>query len=286
MAARKLSQNLPIDTGMTYMKPKPRHLAAPYGAQFKDESIVAAYRYRPFYPADTFTILHDLIMGELKTVLDVGCGTGNIARPLARIVDRVDAVDFSEHMIDQGRQLPNGDAANLDWIHSPVEEAPLSPPYALITAGQSLHWMDWAVVLPRFYHLLVPGGYLAIVGINFPPTRWDEALGPLISHYSTNRDFQPYDLIAELEGRDLFTKVGEAQTSPQPFRQTVDAYIESFHSRNGFSRQRMKSEMAAEFDTAVHNLVSSYHPEGIFDMQISGHVTWGIPHPIEGAINE
>lgn len=40
---------------------------------------------------------------------------------------------------------------------------PLGPPYGLVTAGSSLHWMDWEVVLPRIGRLLSPEGCLAIV---------------------------------------------------------------------------------------------------------------------------
>lgn len=259
------------------MQPKPKHLGSEYAAQFKDKSVVDAYRYRPTHSPELFTALTELITGRSRVVLDVGCGTGNIARPLARIVDRVDAVDFSRHMIEKGQTLPGGDAANLHWIHGPVEAVPLSPPYALITAGQSLHWMDWDVVLPRFHDWLMPGGYLAIIGMRFSSLPWDEALRSLISHYSTNSDFRPYDLIAELGKRGLFTKAGEKQMAFRPFTQTIEAYIESFHSRNGFSRQRMDPDMADAFDTAVHTLVSRYHPSGIFEMQISDYVAWGIP---------
>ena len=262
------------------MIPKPKHLNLHYATQFKDESVVAAYRYRPPYPDEVFTILTSLISHKPAKVLDVGCGAGNIARPLARLVDEVDAVDFSQQMIAKGKALPGGDEANLNWIDGPVEEAPLSPPYALITAGQSLHWMAWEIVFPRFQNLLMPGGYLALIGLNFSPVPWGAELDQLISRYSTNRDYQPYNLVAELEARSLFTKVGERQTVPQPFQQTVDAYVESFHARNGFSRQRMAAKMADAFDTAVHTLVSPYHPDGVFEIQVSGHVTWGIPHAV------
>jgi ubiquinone/menaquinone biosynthesis C-methylase UbiE len=264
------------------MIPKPKHLNPNYAVQFKDESIVAAYRHRPPYPDEVFTILTSLIPHKPARILDVGCGIGNIARPLARLVDKVDAVDFSRHMLEEGKMLPNGDAANLNWIHGPMEEVPLSPPYALVTAGQSLHWMAWDAVFPRFRSLLVPGGYLAVIGMIFSPVPWQKALSQIISRYSTNRDFQPYDLFMELEKRRLFTRVGQKQTTPQPFRQTIGDYVESFHSRNGFSRQRMDPKMADAFDTAVHALVSRYHPDGIFEMQISGHVSWGIPYTIQG----
>jgi trans-aconitate methyltransferase len=193
------------------------------------------------------------------------------------LVDKVDAVDFSRHMLEEGKMLPNGDAANLNWIHGAVEEVPLSPPYALVTAGQSLHWMAWDVVFPRFRSLLVPGACLAIVDLSFLPVPWAEELNQLIVRCSTNRDFQPYDLFAELEKRGLFTKAGERQTAPRPFQQTVDAYIESFHSRNGFSRQRMGRQRADEFDTAVRDLIGQHTADSILAIQISAQIIWGFP---------
>ena len=66
-------------------------------------------------------------------------------------------------MIEEGERLPDGDHPGLRWLHGPVEEAALDPPYALVTAGESLHWMDWNVALPRFRELLAPGAHLAIV---------------------------------------------------------------------------------------------------------------------------
>ena len=259
------------------MKPKPKNLAPQYGAQFKDQSIVDAYYRRPAYPDETFDILTSLITSEPKRVLDVGCGTGYVARPLSLRVAAVDAVDFSANMIARGRQLPGGAAPNLNWIEGPVEEVVLSPPYALITAGESLHWLDWAVVMPRFCELLVPDGVLAIVSKRYSSVPWADELDVLIARYSNNQDYKPYDLVEELTSRGLFSKQGEQVTEPVPFRQSVAAYVESFFSRNGFSRERMSEEKARGFETAVTNLVHSYQSEETFEIQVSGHVVWGQP---------
>ncbi|MGH2560279.1 MAG: class I SAM-dependent methyltransferase, partial [Thermomicrobiales bacterium] len=154
---------------MTEVLPKPDHLAPKYGAQFQDASVVAAYHHRPHYPAPIFDLLTGLIADEPRVVLDIGTGPGAIARELAARVERVDAVDPSRGMIEQGRALPGGDRPNLVWIEGYAEDAPLNPPYALITAGQSLHWMEWAVVMPRFRDLLTPNGVLAIAGNGAQP---------------------------------------------------------------------------------------------------------------------
>ena len=127
-----------------------------YGAQFSDAGVVAAYGCRPPYPAAVFPMLAALARDTPRAALDAGCGRGELARPLSRLLDRVDALDLSPGMIAAGRALPDGDRTNLRWILGGAEDAPLNPPYALITAGSSLHWMEWAVVLPRFRAALTP----------------------------------------------------------------------------------------------------------------------------------
>jgi len=209
---------------------KPEQFAPAYAAAFQDRGVVEAYRYRPPYPAEVFDILVGLIEGGSGTVLDVGCGTGNIARPLVEHVERVDAVDFSRGMIAQGRLLPSGDHLCLRWIHGRVEDAPLDPPYALVTAGESVHWMDWNVALPRFREVLRPGGSIALVTHDTLPDPWS-MLGAAIPRYRTDAGYRPYDVVSELERHGLFEKRGERETTPVPWAPSIDDYIESYHSR-------------------------------------------------------
>ncbi len=261
------------------MQPKPAHLGPEYGAQFQDAAVAEAYMHRPPYPAEVFEILAGLLV-EPRTVLDAGTGRGEIARMLAQVAARVDAVDPSAEMIARGKLLPGGDLPTLRWILAPAETAPLDPPYGLITAAASLHWMQWSVVLPRFRAALALGALIAIVGDGWLPLPWERDLTPIITRYTTNRLYQPYDVIHEIEARGLFEKIGERQTAPVPFEQPLDAYVESFHARNGFSRERMRSGDAEAFDAAVHELVAPHAPDGIVRMEITSRVVWG--HPLDG----
>ncbi len=109
------------------------------------------------------------------------------------------------------------------------------------------------------------------------PLPWDDALRGLIRRSSTNQKFQPYDTIEELERRGLFTKAGEQRTAAMPFTQPIEDYIESFHARNGFSRERMSREAAAAFDTEVRKLLAGFCPDGAVTMQVTARVAWGRP---------
>ena len=88
-------------------------------------------------------MLESLIQDEPRIVLDVGCGTGDVARPLAAFVERVDAVDQSAAMIDIGQARDGGDRPNIRWVCQSAEDFAYDTSYSLIVAGASLRWMDW-----------------------------------------------------------------------------------------------------------------------------------------------
>ncbi len=100
------------------MANKPRQFSERYASIFQDASVVAAYQHRPMYPAETFAVLLRLarLTDTPSIVLDAGCGTGFIARPLAAYVDQVDAVDISEGMVAMAKTLPGGDQPDFTWI--------------------------------------------------------------------------------------------------------------------------------------------------------------------------
>ena len=258
-------------------KPTPPFLGRQFGDVFHDPTVAARYGLRPPYPPQTFDMLAGLIQDSPRLVLDAGAGRGELARRLLPYADRVDALDPSEAMIQQGRELPGGVDPRLRWIHGYAEDAPLDGPYALITTGSSLHWMEWPIVLPRFASLLAPHGSLAVLSVIDLPRPWDEALLPIIKRYTMNKDYVPYDLIAHLESLGLYTRTGECCTAPAPFTQPVEDYIEAFHSMSSFSRERMPADEAAAFGNAVRALVTPYASGGQLTWNVSALITWGKP---------
>jgi SAM-dependent methyltransferase len=256
---------------------KPNHLSAAYAQQFQDTTIVDAYAYRPPYPDAVFTRLQALMPATPRTVLDVGCGRGELSRPLAPHVARVDAIDWSAAMVARGQQLPGGAHSHLCWQVARAEDAHYAPPYALIIAGASFHWMDWATLCPRFAQMLSPQGMLVIIDQIVDDVPWQSSLQRLIPRFSTNQEFRPYRLVEELVQRGHLRMFGEEQTAPVSFQQSVDDYIESFHSRNGFSRQRMTVEQAAEFDAELKAAIQSHCSDKIVTLRVSGTLQWGRP---------
>jgi SAM-dependent methyltransferase len=240
------------------MEPKPELFASTYGTWFQDQLVVAAYPLRPPYPDEVIQLLAGLLPDAPRTVLDVGCGTGEIARRLAPLVARVDAVDASAPMLAAGRSAPGGDAPNLVWMLSRVEDAPLeAAAYGLVTAGESLHWLEWDAVMPRFAQALAPGGMLAIVGRDWdgpPPLR--VRLLPVFKRHSPV-PWQTVSLLDELRTRGLFQVIGRRCCGPTDWQPTMDEYVEARHSQRSFSRTHMGEATAAAFDAELRAVLEA-----------------------------
>jgi len=263
-------------------RPRPEQWGLEYAARFRDQGVVDTYHFRSPYPGETFDILASLITDVPRAALDVGCGSGDIARRLVERVERVDAVDFSLPMIEKGKTLPNGNHPRLRWIYGPAEQAPLDPPYALITGGQSIHWMDWDIVLPRFRDVLTPHGYLAVLDVEgslpwHDALPWGKEVQDIVKRYSTSPKYQEIDMIEEWKSRGLFEKFGEKETAPVWFTQPLEEYIAAFHSMSSLSREHMGQENADVFDREVRAVVSKYSTNGMIEKQVYTTMVWGRP---------
>lgn len=259
------------------MKPKPRHLWPDYGAQFQDPAVADVYRKRPPYPPELFDLILERTPRPGRArVLELGTGTGEVALPLAARVERLDAVEPSEAMLKIASRQPGSE--QVRWHQQSAETYSYADVYDLIICAQCLAWLDWEIVFPCMVGALDPEGWLVIVSQSaledFP---WTTDLKQIIARYSTNQDFAPFDLIAELDSRGLFDLKGRKSTWPVPFSQSVEEYIDAIHARNGFSRQRMTPAAATAFDSEVRELLLSHHPDGRISGRNQAHVHWGRP---------
>ena len=161
-----------------------------------------------------------------------------------------------------------------------AEDAPLDPPYALVTAAASLHWMDWAVVLPRLHDALMPNGLLVIiVDRQRCQRRGAPSCSPILARYSTNQEYQiGFDLMTPSWSAACSSWTSGGARAPVPFRQPIEAYVESFHARSGFSRARMTPAAIAEFDEAVRCDRLPVRRDGRRSRSLA-HVAWGRPLP-------
>jgi SAM-dependent methyltransferase len=112
-------------------------------------------RTRPRYPD---ALIDRIVAGSPgRDVLDVGCGTGIVARQFQAAGCRVLGVDPDERMVEFARQhgLEAEVAKFEDWDASGRD-------FDAVVAGMTWHWVDQAAGAAKAATVLRPGGRLAL----------------------------------------------------------------------------------------------------------------------------
>lgn len=145
----------------------------------------AAYyaRYRPGYPP---LLLADLAaatrLDGTGRLLNVGCGTGQLAIPLAGWFKQVVGLDVSGEMLAEAeRQAARAGVTTTRWLEVAGEAiTPALGHFRLVAIGSALHWMRRYAVLARCRAVLAPGGALAILNsgssIWFGTLAWQQSV--------------------------------------------------------------------------------------------------------------
>ena len=128
----------------------------------------------------------------------------------------------------RGRRRPGGNHPALRWITGAAESAPLGGPYALVTAGASLHWMSWRPTLTRLATAVTDHAYLAIVDHGYRDLPWQAELTEIIVRHSRSPGYDPaFSLTGALQAEGLLEIAGRAATTPTRFRQPVADYVQA-----------------------------------------------------------
>jgi SAM-dependent methyltransferase len=98
-----------------------------------------------------------------QALLDVGTGTGTLARAFARRGAVVTGLDRSEPLIQAARRLDAEAGTTVTYVLGTAEETGLPDgAFDAATAGQSWQWFHRARAAAEIRRVLVPGGRLAI----------------------------------------------------------------------------------------------------------------------------
>lgn len=128
-------------------------------------------RHRAGFPPSLFDRLSRWGVGAPRQpLLDLGTGTGTLARGFAARGARVTALDPDLGMLEQAHQLAVDEGLDIRWIGGTAEDTGLADgAFAVVTAGQCWHWFDGPAAAREVGRLLVPGGRVVIAHFDWIP---------------------------------------------------------------------------------------------------------------------
>lgn len=162
---------------------------------------VAEYyaRYRRGYPTQTIDALQGLFgLTEDDTLLDVGCGTGQLAVPFAARVRAVIGLDPEPDMLRLARTAAaEHDVRNATWVLGADTDVPALRPLlgegglGAAVIGQAVHWMQHEELFRALRTMVRPEGGVAVLANGTPlwlqDNAWSHALRAFLEDYFEQR---------------------------------------------------------------------------------------------------
>jgi SAM-dependent methyltransferase len=191
-------------------------------------------------------------------ILDVGAGTGPLARGYSQRGARVVALDISRSMLAEASDLRSRVVAR-------AEACPFRPAsFDAVTAGQCWHWFDALVVAHECRRVLRRGGKLVIAHFNYLPLPGSAAEGSEALILERRPDW-PLAGISRMEGRWDCHVRGAGFQDLTSFSYEVDvpytheAWRGRMRACNGVIS--LGPERMAEYDHALAELLCARFPE-------------------------
>lgn len=143
-----------------------------FGAQVDFGRTASDYRtFRAGFPPRFFErIAAQFALRPGMRALDIGTGTGTVARGLAQLGLDVTAIDPAAALMREAAELDREAQVRVEYLEGYAETLPLADAtFDLVTAGQCWHWLDRAAAAAECLRVLKPGGVLVIAHFDWLP---------------------------------------------------------------------------------------------------------------------
>jgi SAM-dependent methyltransferase len=239
-------------------------------------------RFRPPYPAQLLDDLRARVpLGASSRLLDLACGTGQIAFALAADVAEVWAVDQEPEMIALvERKAQRLDVANLRAVVAPAESVPLDGRFDLVAIGNAFHRLDRDAVARRLLPHISERGCVALLWTGSPwrgvgwqrvldetLTRWRDALGArgrVPEGWEEAIARNPHEQVLRRAG---LTYEGTFEFSSAE-RWTVESLIGFTYSTSFLNRAVLGTQVEA-FENDLRRELLACCPDGVFEQDLT-----------------
>lgn len=224
--------------------------------------------FRAGFPDSIFDRLAEFNVGlPNQAVIDLGTGTGTLARGFALRGCRVIGVDPDPRMIAEAKKLDRRDKVDIRYVEAKAESTGLeSGTTDVVTAGQCWHWFDQPGAIAEATRLLNPNGKLVIANFDWLPLAGNvvEATEALIIqcnpdwHFGGGFGIYPQYLPvlsgAGMQNIQTFSYDMDVPYSPEAWRGRI---------RASAGVAALDEDAVSEFDAGLAELLAAQFPSSV-----------------------
>lgn len=129
-------------------------------------------RHRPGFPLRLAELLEErgVFPKAPADALDLGTGTGTLARCWARQGYQITGLDPDVRMLKAAADIAMNEGLQMEWIPGAAEALPFADQsFDLISAGQCWHWFDAPQACAEIRRCLRPGGLVVVAHYDWLP---------------------------------------------------------------------------------------------------------------------
>ncbi|MFE3187534.1 class I SAM-dependent methyltransferase [Nocardia sp. NPDC059240] len=238
-------------------------------------------RYRPDYPQ---VFIDDLVaryqLDGTGRLLDLGCGTGQLAIPLAAHVAEVIGLDPEPGMLTEAaRCAEEAGVTNTVWHQAGSTDLPGEfGRFRMVTMGRSFHWMDREQVLLSLDAMVDRHGVIVLANDSClirPTTPWQQSVEAIQYRYlppqqlpadtlpgrlDTPADHQPHD---DFLANSPFPQVN--RSIYEFIRQWTTHQVIGYLYSTSLPLRRLLGNRRADFEQEVADTLRPLEPHGLLE---------------------
>lgn len=244
-------------------------------------------KYRAGFPNEFFErVFNEKIVREGDLLVDLGTGTGTLARGFAARGCKVTGVDISAQLIEQAKDLCLQENVEADFRFAKAEETGLpDAAFDVVSAGQCWHWFDRPRAAREVMRLLKLNGTALIAHFDWLPLEGNvvDVTEKLIQKYNP----EWYERFGNLTGiyPDWFRDLGEAGfknvrsfTFDLDVPYSANAWRGRIRASSGVGAS-LSDEEVGRFDAELKNLLEGLKQTGV-QKEADGDPVLQIPHRV------
>ncbi|GHU07308.1 methyltransferase [Alphaproteobacteria bacterium] len=247
-------------------------------------------KYRPIYPPELFDKVIEIFgLDKNDTVLDLGCGTGEISLPLSKYAKKVIAWDPDAGMLKIARQkAKERGITNIVFdLKSSDDLSDINDKVKFVIMGQSFHWMDGTKTLSDIKNILTDDGGVTIIGTrhglhiysstftepNVMTAKRNEIVSQVATKYLGKERRAGKSKFKQMEQsfEDMEREVGFVDVNQTLFDITLSRSIDEtigFLYSTSWGNKAQLGDKAGDFEQELKEKLFNLKPDGIFNERI------------------